>query len=115
MDEIWLVYSTAPNKETARQIADALVGERLAACVSMLPGVFSIYRWKGQVETAEEVGLMIKTTKRSFTALSARLVKLHPYETPEVVALPVTDGLPAYMRWVVEETDGTFNTSGAAS
>lgn len=104
MEQVLLVYSTAPDRETARKIADALVEERLAACVSMLPGVFSVYRWQGQVETAEETGLMMKTTKRAFAALSARLAELHPYEVPEVVALPVTDGLPAYMRWVAEET-----------
>lgn len=104
MEKVLLVYSTAPDRETARRIADALVGERLAACVSVLPGVFSVYRWQGQVETADEVGLMMKTTERAFAALSARLVELHPYEVPEVVALPVTDGLPAYMRWVAEET-----------
>lgn len=104
MEKVLVVYSTAPDRETAKRIADALVGERLAACVSMLPGVFSVYRWQGQVEGAEETVLMMKTTKRAFAALSARLTELHPYEVPEVVALEAADGLPAYMRWVADET-----------
>lgn len=104
MEKVLVVFSTAPDRETARKIADALVEERLAACVSMLPGVFSVYRWQGQVEAAEETVLMMKTTKRAFAALSARLTELHPYEVPEVVALEAADGLPAYMRWVAEET-----------
>lgn len=104
MEKVLLVYSTAPDRETAKKIADTLVRERLAACVSMLPGVFSVYRWQGQIETADEVGLMMKTTERAFAALSVRLAELHPYEVPEVVALEAADGLPAYMRWVAEET-----------
>ncbi|MCM1511512.1 MAG: divalent-cation tolerance protein CutA [Oxalobacter formigenes] len=114
MEKVLLVYSTAPDRETAKRIADALVGERLAACVSMLPGVFSIYRWQGQVEEAAEIGLVIKTTKRAFAALSARLKALHPYEVPEVVAVQAADGLPAYLRWVAEETDGACSTSETA-
>ncbi|MCM1280261.1 MAG: divalent-cation tolerance protein CutA [Alistipes senegalensis] len=106
MDKVLLVYSTAPDRETAKRIAEALVGERLAACVSMLPGVFSVYRWQGQVEEAAEIGLMIKTTKRCFAALSARLKVLHPYEVPEVVAVQAADGLPAYLQWVAAETGG---------
>ena len=95
---------TAPDEETGRRIARALVEERLAACVNVLPGVCSIYRWKGAVEEASEVMLVAKTRASRAAALAARVRALHPYELPEVLALPVTDGSQAYLRWVVAES-----------
>ena len=95
---------TAPDEETGRRIARVLVEERLAACVNVLPGVHSIYRWKGAVEEADEVMLVAKTRAERASALAARVRALHPYELPEVVALPVTDGSRAYLRWVVAES-----------
>ncbi|HEX5064565.1 MAG TPA: divalent-cation tolerance protein CutA [Myxococcota bacterium] len=95
---------TAPDEETGRRIARALVEERLAACVNVLPGVRSIYRWKGAVEEASEVMLVAKTRASRAAALAARVRALHPYELPEVLALPVTDGSQAYLRWVVAES-----------
>ena len=95
---------TAPDEETGRRIARALVEERLAACVNVLPGVRSIYRWKGAVEEASEVMLVAKTRAERAGLLAARVRALHPYELPEVVALPVTDGSRAYLRWVIAES-----------
>jgi len=94
----------APDEETGRRIARALVEERLAACVNVLPGVRSVYRWKGAVEEASEVLLIAKTRADRSAALASRVRALHPYELPEVVVLPVTDGSRAYLRWVVAES-----------
>ena len=102
--EVVTLLLTAPDEETGRRIARALVEERLAACVNVLPGVRSIYRWKGAVEEASEVMLVAKTRASRAAALAARVRALHPYELPEVLALPVTDGSQAYLRWVVAES-----------
>jgi periplasmic divalent cation tolerance protein len=101
---VLLCLSTAPDLATARALADALVGERLAACVNLLPGLQSVYRWHGHVEHAEEVLLLIKTTRTCLPALQARIVALHPYELPEVLAVEGAGGLPAYLDWVASET-----------
>lgn len=95
-----LAFCTCPDAATAARIADALVGERLAACVSVLPGVRSVYRWQGAVERADEVQLLIKTVAARMPALAARIVALHPYELPEVVAVEAAAGLPAYLEWI---------------
>ena len=87
---------------TAGLMAIALVDERLAACVNMLPGVRSVYRWQAGVETAQEWPLMIKTTDARLPALKEALQALHPYEVPELIALTVVDGLPAYLAWARE-------------
>ena len=99
-----LCLSTCPDADTARRIADALVDARLAACVSVLPGVHSTYRWEGTVERAEEVLLLIKTTRDALPALQARLPGLHPYELPELLAVEAA-GLPAYLEWIAREVD----------
>ena len=104
MDKVILVYSTTPDMNTAEKIAEQLVGEKLAACVSMMPSVQSVYRWQGTIEKASEVALMIKTTQQLFSALSEKLVAIHPYDVPELVAVPVVDGLPSYLQWVQDET-----------
>ena len=101
---VLLCLSIAPDLATARALADALVGERLAACVNLLPGVQSVYRWQGRVETGEEVLLLIKTTRTCLPALQARIVALHPYELPEVLAVESAGGLPTYLDWVVSAT-----------
>ncbi len=95
---------TCPDAASAARIADALVGERLAACVNVLPGLQSVYRWQGRVERASEVLLLIKTTRARLEALSARLVELHPYELPEVLAVDIAGGLPAYLAWIEDAT-----------
>lgn len=95
--------TTCPDAATAGRIAEALVGEGLAACVNVLPGVTSIYRWQGAVERAGEVLLLIKTTEGGFAALEERLVALHPYELPELIAVPIGLGLPPYLDWVRDQ------------
>lgn len=90
--------------ETAARIAQTLVGERLAACVQAVPGMLSTYRWQGAVRTDAEVLLLIKTTRERLQALKARLPDLHPYETPELLAVEAIDGLAPYIAWVEAET-----------
>jgi len=82
------------------------VSKRLAACASLVPGVRSVYRWKGKVEEADETLLVLKTPASRVRALVAAVVELHPYEVPEVLALPAAEVLPAYAKWVREETRG---------
>ena len=98
-----LCFSTCPDADTARRIATALVEERLAACVNLLPGLQSIYRWQGQVESADEVLLLIKTTTEAYPALQERLLALHPYELPELLAVELATGLPAYLGWIADQ------------
>lgn len=95
-----IVLTTCPDAETAGRIARALVEERLAACVNILPPMRSVYRWKGQVEEASEQLLVIKSVSAQFAALRDRLRALHPYELPEIVAVPILDGLPEYLAWL---------------
>lgn len=99
-DLVLLCYCTCPNAESAQSLANALVGEGLAACVNHLPGVRSTYRWKGEVTTDSEELLLIKTTEARFPALKERLLALHPYELPELIAVPVAHGHDAYLDWV---------------
>lgn len=99
-----LCLSSCPDDTTARRIAEALVSEGLAACVNVLPAVHSVYRWQGKVQRAGEALMLAKTTPRCFAALRDRIVALHPYELPEVVAVEVADGLPAYLGWIASQT-----------
>ncbi len=95
---------TAPGLEEAGRIARALVEERLAACVNVLPGLRSVYRWEGAVHEEEEVLLVVKTTRERFPALQDRVRSLHSYTVPEVVAVPVEDAFPPYRAWVEAST-----------
>lgn len=99
-----LVFNTCPDDASADAIATALVDERLAACVSVLPGVRSVYRWQGSIDRSNEVQLLIKTTADRLDALTARLQALHPYELPEVLAVESRGGLTPYLDWVAEQT-----------
>lgn len=101
---VLLCHCTCPDAATAESIATVLVEERLAACASVQPGVGSVYRWQGRVETAEEVLLAVKTTRDRFEALAQRIQALHPYEVPEILAFEAAAGSPAYLDWVVAET-----------
>jgi len=98
------VYIVAADSDEADRIADALVGERLAACVNILGVVRSVYRWDGQVERADEVALIAKTTAQLFDALAARVRALHSYETPAIAAWPIVAGDAAYLDWIGAET-----------
>ncbi|QNN47788.1 divalent-cation tolerance protein CutA [Thermomonas brevis] len=100
--DVLLCLCTCPDAATAGQLAETLVGERLAACVNIVPGLRSVYRWQDAVQRDEEVLLLIKTTRARYPALQARLPALHPHELPELVAVEVADGLPAYLRWVAD-------------
>jgi periplasmic divalent cation tolerance protein len=103
-DAAVLVFTNAPDREVAARIAEALVNKRLAACVNVLAGCTSIYRWQGDVERAEEIPILIKTRAARYPEVEATIRHLHPYELPEVIAVPVSQGLPDYLQWVAEET-----------
>lgn len=101
---VFILFSTCPDAASAEHIAHALVSERLAACVTQLPGARSTYRWQGRIEQGEEIQLLIKTTAAQLDAAIARLQALHPYELPEAIALPISGGLPSYLAWIDAET-----------
>jgi periplasmic divalent cation tolerance protein len=101
-----VVLSAVASAEDAFRIAEALVERELAACVNVLPGVRSFYRWKGMLQHDDERLLVIKTRVERFEALREALVALHPYELPEVVALPVSAGHPPYIDWISRGTGG---------
>jgi len=104
MEQAILVVVNAPDLAQAQTLARQLIENRLAACVSVLPGVQSIYRWRGDIEEANEVTLFIKTTAAHYVELESMVVAHHPYQVPEVIALPISHGLPAYLNWIHEET-----------
>jgi len=99
-----LVFTNLPDRESADRIARAVVDARIAACVNVLAPARSVYRWKGTVETAEEIPMLIKTTEERYLDLEKTLRELHPYELPEIVALRIDGGLPAYLEWVAAES-----------
>ncbi len=104
--ETLVVLVTAPTAEKAAEIARALVEERLAACGNVIPAVRSIYRWQGTVHDDAEALLVLKTTRDRFEALRDRVLALHPYEVPEVIALPIAAGSASYLDWIVASTRG---------
>lgn len=99
-----LVLTNLPDDASARTLAGYLVEARLAACVNILAPCHSVYRWEGKTETASEVPLLIKTTAARYAELQAAIRQRHPYELPEIIAVPLQHGLPAYLDWVVTET-----------
>jgi periplasmic divalent cation tolerance protein len=103
-DAVMLALTNVGDIDSARRIARELVERRLAACVNMLPGVQSVYRWQGGIEEEGEITLLIKTTASRYAELEAAIRSLHPYQLPEVIALPIAAGLPAYLDWVRQET-----------
>ena len=103
--ETLLVLTNCPDEETANAIALAVVEAKLTACVNILPRVQSIYRWQGIVESATEIPLFIKSTAAHYPALEKLIASLHPAEIPEIIALPIAQGLPAYLNWVAAETN----------
>lgn len=104
MQQTLLVLSNLPDAPSAQALARMLVEQRLAACVNILPAVQSVYRWQGAIEEATETTVLIKTTPARYAELEAAIRGTHPYEVPEIIALPVAAGLPAYLDWVVSET-----------
>jgi len=102
--EVLLVLTNLPDRAVAERIAETLVTDGLAACVNVPAECASVYRWQGKVEHASEVPLLIKTTRAAYPELENALRGLHPYELPEIIALPVSAGLPDYLNWVAQET-----------
>ncbi len=100
-----VVLVTAPSAEKAAELGRAVVSERLAACASVVPGLRSIYWWEGKVQDEAEALLLLKSTRARFDALRDRVLELHPYQVPEVVALPVEAGSRAYLEWIAKETE----------
>jgi len=106
MTDAILVLCACPDETVADSIAQALVEERLAACVNRIPGITSTYRWKGDVRQDAELLLLIKTTRDNFNALRERILALHPYELPEVIAVHIALGSAPYLDWIARETAG---------
>jgi len=102
-----LVMTNLPDADSAEALAAALVEARVAACVNILAPCRSVYRWQGKVEAAAEAPMLIKTTTDRYAALEAAIRARHPYELPEIVAIPVVRGLPEYLAWVADETRET--------
>ncbi|HEY0665856.1 MAG TPA: divalent-cation tolerance protein CutA [Gallionella sp.] len=105
MSTVLLVMTNLPDAASAAVLAHKLVEARAAACVNQLAPCTSIYRWQDKMETATEVLLLIKTTSEVYPRLESLIREAHPYELPEIIAVPVTAGLPAYLEWVKHETD----------
>jgi periplasmic divalent cation tolerance protein len=101
-EKVLLALSTFPDQETARDISNELVTKKLAACANILPGVESIYRWKEEIESGNETLVLFKLSEDRQSAFQEKLRSLHPYEVPEIIFVPVSTGLPEYLRWVTE-------------
>lgn len=104
MDDFVVVLTNLPDREAALRLAHELVARRLAACVNVLAECASVYRWRGAVEDAREVPVLIKTRAVRFAEVEAAIRELHPYELPEIIAVPVVRGCDDYLRWVADET-----------
>lgn len=103
-EEILLAFSTFPDVETARRVARQLVTENFAACANIIPAIESIYRWQGKIESGNETLAFFKTTAARSAAFQEKLKSLHPYDVPEIIFIPVTAGLPEYLRWVADNS-----------
>ena len=102
LSEPIVVFITTPNREEAARLADLLVGARLAACVQILPEMESIYRWEGKIERQAEILMLVKSTRDKFNQLEREVRAIHSYETPEIVAVPVSEISEPYLKWLVE-------------
>ena len=100
-----LILTNLPDVASAEKLAHALIESRAAACVNVLPACRSIYRWEGTVETALEIPLLIKTTRAAYPLVEEMVRLQHPYDVPELIAIPITHGLPDYLDWLSKETD----------
>lgn len=103
MDPI-LVITNLPDRAAAMALANKLVDERLAACVNVLAGCTSVYHWQGKNETVSEVPVFIKTLAKHYPRLEQLITSIHPYELPEIIAVPISNGWPAYLKWIADET-----------
>jgi len=100
-----VVYVTSPGEEEAAGLAHALVKAKLAACVNMISNVRSIYTWQGKIEDDRELLMIIKSQRHLFDRLAAKIREMHSYDVPEIIALPIVEGSPDYLRWLQESTD----------
>lgn len=100
-----LVLTNVPEAGVATQLAALLVDQGLAACVNILAPCTSIYHWQGKTESAQEIPLLIKTTQSRYMEVESAICKLHPYELPEIIQVPISGGLPAYLQWLTTETN----------
>lgn len=105
-EDLILVLTNLPDRDTATRLARALVETRAAACVNILAACTSVYRWQGEIESAEEVPLLVKTRASLYPQVEQTIRAHHPFELPEIVSVPVSAGWPAYLRWVADETAG---------
>lgn len=105
MSDILLVITNLPDASSAQRLARQVIESRAAACVNQLAPCTSTYRWQGKIETACEIPLLIKTTRAAYPHLEAMICATHPYNVPEIVAVPLSAGLPAYLSWVNQETN----------
>lgn len=99
-----LVLTNLPDEATAQMLARHLVERRLAACVNILPAVRSIYRWQNTIEESVEITLLIKTTQSRYFEMENAIKMMHPYDVPEIIAVPIMAGLPAYLDWMMQQT-----------
>lgn len=104
MNTALLVMTNVPNQEVAMSLATLLVEKKLVACVNIQPQVQSVYRWRGAIETSTECTLMIKSTTQRYNALESTIKEHHPYDVPEIIAIPIAQGLPLYLQWIAQET-----------
>lgn len=95
-----LIFCTCPNQQTAEKLAHALIQQKLAGCINILPGLTSVYPWQDKIETAHEHIMLIKSTASLFPAIQTTITDLHPYELPEIIAVPIEDALPEYLQWI---------------
>jgi periplasmic divalent cation tolerance protein len=106
MEEYVVVLVTVPSKDVGRDVAQALLGQKLAACVNLVPSVASLYTWEGELCSDEEVLLVVKTTEAAFDELAATVRDAHPYDVPEIIALPIVAGSQDYLDWIGEVVEG---------
>ncbi|MDP3744199.1 MAG: divalent-cation tolerance protein CutA [Methylotenera sp.] len=99
-ETILLVLTNMPNEASAKQLAETLIAQKLAACINLLSPCQSIYAWQGNIEHASEIPMLIKTNQAQYDALEAAIIKAHPYELPEIISIHVGGGLPRYLQWV---------------
>src|SRR5262245_56937396 len=104
MPQAWLVITNLPDADSAAALAEHLVSARLAACVNVLSPCRSVYRWEGKLETATEIPVLIKSSSERYAELETAIRAHHPYDLPEIIALPIEAGLPEYLSWVKQET-----------
>jgi periplasmic divalent cation tolerance protein len=110
-DQYQLVLCTCPDQGSAQTIAEHLIEQKLAACVNILPGITSIYSWQGKRESAQELLLVIKTTKNIYNTLEKTITELHPYELPEIIAVNIENGNAGYLNWISDWVGKNTNKS----